>query len=367
MDFTNLISQIQKNHKIYTTEYQNILTQYSNTISLPLTPFTTSLAYINFLSTTCHFYVSEYASILLTHLSATNDAKLKKELINHVFTLKHKRQITDHTFFTTIIKFCDLTKILNKVIVEIRDTSSIIPLFRYYVENGDDKQMSFGMYMLCYVYEVYGCVDCEEDIIKGFYKDEKISKICTLYLLNEIEFNKNEKSRILSEMGNNTATELVKHIYKQVKKKKELRDVRIKKIECIDLIKKEYDIKFDISECIFQMLDPSKDDLQILMELLVDNLSGNISVVDKIIKMFCVEYKDDDFIVYGLNFLKEICVRNDFGDFVKERTNVFNKNKSAAINLAYRAMIKAIKTKTSDNKDILYVKKKKTKEEKVEM
>ncbi|KAM0676367.1 hypothetical protein GVAV_000332 [Gurleya vavrai] len=103
------------------------------------------------------------------------------------------------------------------------------------------------------------------------------------------------------------------------------------------------------------------------MELLVDNLNGNIKIVDKMIKMFCTEYKDDDFIVYGLNFLKEVCLRNDFGDLIKEKTDIFNKHKSAAVNVAYRGMIKAIKLKISDNKEILYVKKKKTKEEKKEM
>ncbi|KAM0677071.1 hypothetical protein BDAP_002362 [Binucleata daphniae] len=363
MDFTLLIPKIQKNAKLYEQEYYEVLGQFTKLCSLPLTPLQTINIYTSFLSTVSHLYESNYPQVFLQFIQKS---KYKKELINNIFIFKHKKQITDIAFFEALFQNCDLQKILNKCIVEIRDPVSLVPLFSKYIENGDDKQSTFSMYMVCYMYEEYGTIECENIIYNGFYKEHKLQNICILSIMNDIDYSKNEKSRILQEIGSYRAIELANHLFKEIKSNKETRDVKIKKLEVIDALKKEHNVSLDISNHIFYMIEPSKEDLETLMMLLVDNLNKNLQVVDTMIKMFCMEHKDDDFIVYGLNFLKEVCIRNDFGEYVKERTKIFNKHKSAAVNLAYRALYKSIKTKVSDEKDIMYVKKKNTRNERVE-
>lgn len=358
MDFTVLSSKIQKCPKIYKDEYLSTLHTYTKLSTLPQSPFKTTLSLINFLTSTSHFYKTNYPSTLLLHLNNTTDQKLKEELINNIFILKHKKQITDTDFFTSILKHADLNKILSKVMIEL--TTDVSDLFKYYIENGTSKQMTFSMYMLCYLYENgYDTFD----LIYSSFRVKSLAKICLLYLNNELEFCKNERSRFLMNLGNYVGLNLIK----ELTKKKDIREIQIKKLQCIDKIKKEHNIAYDISEVLFLLVDPSKEDLKDVLVLLVDNLDDNMSVLDRMIGMFCVEYRDDDFIVYGLNFLKEVVLRYDVGDYVLGKIGIFNRHRNASINVAYRGVFKAVKERKSDGFEIMHVRKKCTKEEMLEM
>ncbi|KAM0676366.1 hypothetical protein GVAV_000331 [Gurleya vavrai] len=230
MDYTTLISQIQKNHKLYESEFLRILNTYHQSISLPLTTNSNILSLITFLSTVSHFYDSEYPNFLLLHLNSATDFKLKKELINNLFIIKHKKLVDDHLFFKNILLHCDLQKILHKVVIEIREPRVLISLFSDYLHKGDEKQMAFSIYMICYIYEKYRCKECEEIIKNGFFKEQKVQNICILYLLNEIDFNKGEKSRYLQEVGIHNGKEIIKFLFKEVKRKKRKQRCTNKKI-----------------------------------------------------------------------------------------------------------------------------------------
>lgn len=363
MDFTTLIVQIQKNPTQYELEFNNILSQYIHLTTLPIINTKQALAYISFLTSTAFFYKSQYPKTILYHYTKTEDMHLKGNLMNNLFILKHKNLIDDVSLFKVLLDHADLTKILSRVILEIRDHENLIELFKTYLHKGDEKQIRFSIFMLCYIYERGG--NCENYIVDGLVGDMKIQIICMAYLCNEIEFCKNDKSKILLHIGEYKALKVIEKLCKELKNKDQ-REIKIKKIKCIDFLKKEYSIQFDISTLIFYMIDPSKDDLKVLMELLVDNLDTNLCVLEKLIKTFCAEYRDDDFIIYGLNFLKIACLKYEIEDFIMERIKIFNKNKSSSVNVAYRGIIKALKEKVSDGKEILHVKRKATKSEKIE-
>lgn len=363
MDFITLTVQIQKQPTHYQSEFETILLQYIHLTTLPAISTKQALSYINFLTTTTGFYKSTYPETLLLHYTTTEDRRLKDEILNNLFILKHKHLIDDVSFFKAILHHADLTKILSRVIIEVKDYTGLIALFASYLKDGDDKQIRFSIFMLCYIYECGG--KCEDIIVQGLIGEKKIQTICMVYLCNEIEFSKKEKSRILMEMGDYNASRIIEKLCKEIKRK-ELREVKIRKLRCIDILKKEYELTYDISTSIFQLIDPSKDDLKTLMELLVDNLDMNFDVIDKLIKTFCAEYRDDDFIVYGLNFLKEACLKYDIEDFVMERIDIFNKHKNSGVNLAYRGVIKALKEKESDGREITHIRRKSSREEKIE-
>lgn len=382
MDLTYLTSQIQKNPQIYHQEYQSILNKYTGLSKLPKTSSAQILPLIVFLTSTCPFYDSNYAEILSNHIQTTSDQKLKKELLTHLAILRNKNQITDYKYFKIIIEYGNLQKMVGQIQINNFD-KNLLTLFENYKFNGNDKQATFSFFMLCMLYEK-GFIN-EIDLMLN---NEKLKKIFILYVLNELEFCKNEKSRILKEMGEYIAKSVISSTYKEIQMKGIKREEKIKRLQFISTLRNEYNIEFDICRFLIKIMDLNKEDLEQIMEILVDNVwtnktynsncvddggdetyiySINYEIIDEIINMFCTEYKDDDFIVYGLNFLKKLCLKYKIDEYILEKINIFNKHKNSSINVAFRGVIKALKNKENDDRGILHVKRKLTKEERKEL
>ncbi|ELQ76694.1 hypothetical protein THOM_0415 [Trachipleistophora hominis] len=149
----------------------------------------------------------------------------------------------------------------------------------------------------------------------------------------------------------------------QIKGRRDVRSTRLKKLKIISLIKSYFKVPVRINDILLKMIDPSKDDLPVVMHILIRSIerSEARSIVHKINHLFCTR-KDDDMKSYGLNLLKEIVLLNRDDDVVFEIRSIaaeFRNCKTKAVFHTYCALMRAIKYGVTDNKSVEYSEKRK--------
>ncbi|ELA46392.1 hypothetical protein VCUG_02114 [Vavraia culicis subsp. floridensis] len=149
----------------------------------------------------------------------------------------------------------------------------------------------------------------------------------------------------------------------QVKGRKDIRSTRLKKLKVISLIKLHFKVPVRINDILLKMIDPSKDDLPVVMHILVRSIerSDTRNIVQKINHLFCTR-KDDDMKCYGLNLLKEIVLLDRNEEIISDIRNIaseFRNNKVKGVFHTYCALMRAIKYGVTDNKSFEYLAKRK--------
>lgn len=146
--------------------------------------------------------------------------------------------------------------------------------------------------------------------------------------------------------------ELIDFLLKQVRERKDDRIKRLKKLYIISLIKTHFKISVKTNDILLKMIDPSKDDLPLLMYILIRSVekSEMKSAVLRISQLFCGQ-KDTDMKCYGLQLLKEVVLidRNEeILKLVQETAEKLRKEKSKGVFFAYNTLIRAIKYGITD-------------------
>jgi hypothetical protein len=348
---------MQKDPKNYFQEHERVLNTYRHLTILPKASVKLVLSLTSFLTSVAHIYPSDYPALFLSYLSSVKNQSLEKSLLRNVFILKHKKLIDDVTFLKVLLDMSDLSQNVGEKCREILEPKDLIPLLSKYIEVGTDKQSTFSMFAICYIYEIKAIDEVESLIVENLFVNSKLSKICLLYFLGEIDFVKGDESRILCNVKSERAIIISKKILKDVVDRKEERSHKIKQLKLVSALKCKHGLKIDFSNVVMKFINPSKDDLKPLMLILLDSLNEYKEDLNrKIIDMFCSEYRDDDFVVYGLNFLKEMVKRYGEGERVLESVEAFKRNKVKCISSAYTSLRKLVKKDIYDGRDIDYIK-----------
>ncbi|KAG0435383.1 hypothetical protein DMUE_4754 [Dictyocoela muelleri] len=162
--------------------------------------------------------------------------------------------------------------------------------------------------------------------------------------------------RIYSDITKKEADDLSKKLFSEVQQKLDERPMRLKKLKIISLIKQIHKLNLKLNNYLLRLIDPSRGDLKFVINILLESMTNDDvkSVVARVVDMFCSEYRDDDFIVYGLNILKEIVLR--FKVDVSDKIKIFRHSKVKSIFYAYSMVMRAVKYGTCDKRDVDFIK-----------
>lgn len=149
----------------------------------------------------------------------------------------------------------------------------------------------------------------------------------------------------------------------QVKERRDVRSIRLLKLKAISVIKGYFKISSKINDILFKMIDPSKEDLPIVMHILIRSVERPeiIGIINKINLLFCMK-KDDDMRCYGLLLLQEIAFidrSEKIMELLKEIAAEFRNSKVKGVFYAYCALMRAIKYGVTDKNSIKYLQKRK--------
>lgn len=149
----------------------------------------------------------------------------------------------------------------------------------------------------------------------------------------------------------------------QVKGRRDIRSTRLKKLKIVSLVKLHFKVPVRINDILLKMIDPSKDDLPVVMHILVRSMerSETRNIVQKINHLFCTR-NDDDMKCYGLNLLKEIVLLDRNEEIILDIRNIaseFRNSKVKGVFHTYCALMRAIKYGVTDNKSFEYLAKRK--------
>lgn len=291
---------------------------------------------------------------------------------------------------------------------------NIASLFHKYLKIGNERQRLFSIHMLIFLYE-RGLIDLKDVLIENLFSGDKIGKFILFYFLKNVnddgefinkrgdiikikvdktykdlnkdmgrkkaEENNNDNieddisdeestsgdelhldelleilPRIYSDLKKKEAKKLARKLFEEVKQKLDDRLMRLKKLKIISLLRKIHKLELDLCTYIIRLIDPSRNDLKMVVNILLESMTQDDvkSVVARIVDMFCSEYRDDDFIVYGLNILKEIVLR--FKIDVRDRIKAFRHSKVKSVFYAYSMVMRAVKYGTCDKRDVDYIK-----------
>lgn len=403
MDLLKLQCKLKTNPTIYKKEFDEQLNLYKSLIKMELKPIKETNNILNFLTFSIKYYKNEYfPKLLIEHFEIEIEPKIKKEIFQCIFRLKMQDLITEYDFFRIVLE--NKQKIpLNRLRLELKKKQIInnrIKLFKLlkdYLINGDIFQRPISAYLILFLYEQSKdkIPEIKSTIIECLYKDSKISKMIILYFLNILDFNdeieikfkrmedkKNEekqkeinllskvvtledgKSKIFYDLKKEEAKLLAKNLFEFLKNSKEERVIRILRLKIIGILKVHFNLKIKIYDFVLNLIDTKNDDLKIVMSILIDSLNEKEvnKCVKKILNTFCLEFKDDDWIVYGINLLTEICIKYEFiRNDIKDHINIFKKSKKKSIFYAYNQCMRAIKYGLINKKEIDFIKRKRIK------
>lgn len=163
-------------------------------------------------------------------------------------------------------------------------------------------------------------------------------------------------SKIITEMENpkKTTNLLLSHI----KDHKDDRNMRLKKLKTISLIKSHFGISVNINTILLRMIDPFSPDLPFVIHILIRSVekSEMKTVITKIQHLF-MRKPDSDMRCYALNLLKEIVLIDRSPDILRTVQEIAQNNKNDKIKgifYAHTTLMRAIKYGTTDNKSVQF-------------
>eukprot|EP00866_Antonospora_locustae_P000177 jgi/Antlo1/177/2147 len=378
MDLEALAIQLNKNPENYADEYRRVLCAYESMIDLPVQNFARIKPLIDILSQYVFKINTEFPTVAIRHLKTTTSVEIRRELIKLVVRLYQKRTIAPSEFLRLYMDYADK---LEVNIATQHCSPESLHVFFDYLERGSDRQKSFSLLMVAYLYERTDisvlddttCAGarqnvseqrCIETLVSNLFTVPKLINIAVLYFLSEIDFCTRDTSRIVTELGFARAEELCRRLLRNIVSRADPREMRMKKYRVISTLKTHYGLGIQIGSHLLRLVDPTKEDLKDVLRIILESVDENevLGVVDKILDTFCREHKDEDFIIYGLNVLREFAAKFDIGEYIRERVDP-KLGKSKGVRYAHSMLMKVIKKQDVEPRDIDYMKRRPTKEE----
>lgn len=371
MDLEALAIQLNKNPENYADEYRRVLRAYESMVDLPVQNFARIKPLIDLLSQYVFKIKTEFPSIAIRHLKTTTSAEVRRELVKLVVRFYQKKTIAPPEFLRLYMDHADK---LEVNIATQHCSAECLHVFFDYLERGSDRQKSLSLLMVAYLYEKAdlsaqdgtGALEqrCIETLVSNLFTVPKLINIAVLYFLSEIDFCTEDTSRIVSELGFARADELCRRLLKNIMSRADPREMRVKKYRVISTLKAHHGLRIQIGSHLLRLVDPTKEDLKDVLRILLDSVDENevLSVVNKILDTFCCEHKDEDFIVYGMNVLREFAARFDVGEYIRERVGT-KPGKGRGVRYAHSMLMRVIRKQDVEARDIDYVRRRPTKEE----
>ena len=308
MDTYEVLLGLSKNPRNYIEEYGKQLDTFVSLVNLPNQP---------------EKPIRQVLSLLLTHVKI--DSRLPNALINSIRTIKcHKIRhvVIESLFLLKRNKLIDADQLLRNLLEYHSDLKSILNLTRRevsvdtvpclleYYTKGNDKQKCFCYYMIVYLFSC-GHTELEKDVCEGMFVDGKVGKLCMLYFLDQIDFEE-EGSKAMDLLSDEGAS-VGKKLFKNIQREAVDREVKIMKMKVYSLFKSRYGLKASIVPLALDMLNPDKSDIKDVMRLIIGGTTENdvMKVIGVVSEMLCSEFRDDDYIAYGLNVLRELYCKFD--------------------------------------------------------
>jgi hypothetical protein len=407
MDIHRISHEVARNPETYREEYRSEMRSYESLTRLPQQPEKIIRQTLAFLLS--HPRMEEgLAETLVSSLSTTKCLKIRQLVLNGLFSLKRTGAISSSLLLKTLLEHSVELKSFLKRCREIAD-EAVIPIVQEYYRRGTDKQRCFCYYMIVYLFSC-GHTQLEEDVCKGLVSEGKINRICHLYLLDQIDFEEEgrmDPMSLLSEEASKYGKRLLKHITED----KMEREEKILKMKTYVLFKRKFKLKGSVVPLAMGMIDMEKPDVKDLIGIIIGSATERnvMKIVGLIAENFCSEFRDDDYIVYGLNMMRELyckfdptvvgtvlvededseehgtgdtegyraadaCLLEDKMQFLEQLKDrilncieCFRRNKVKGISFAYASVKNAVSHKRRCSKDVDYIKKKSTREEKIAM
>lgn len=403
MDLDVLSIRLEKDANSYKEEYEKALLAYESMIDLPMENASRLKYFINFLSQYMFKISSNFPSIIVKHLKKTKNFEIHNEIMRIITFLYHKKMVDCVEFFYLYLEYS--SKLEIKIATLCNDLDSL-NLFIHYFEKGNDRQKCFCLLMIAFLYESFNFQDeirkhkhkssikqnfldkefknifaeikldpeiskeimhkCEEIIISNLFTTPKLVKISVLYFLSEIDFCKDDVSKIVENIKFKSAEKLCRQLIRSIKTKEDNREIRIQKYKIVSVLKNQYNLSIQTAFDLLKLINFAENDLRDILKIVVDSVDEKdvYEVVDNILDRFCAEYKEDAVIAYGFNILRELAKKLNISEYLSDKIDM-KLGKSKCVFYARKSLIKVIKGKESVKEDIDHIKKKATKEEKI--
>lgn len=310
MDLYQVMVGLSKNPENYLEEYRQQLRSFEALVRLPKQPEKIIRQTLSFLL--AHPKVDgKLPEILIGSIGNIRCHKIRRIVIESLFILRHKNLISTGQLFKNLLGHCtDLKSVLNKARKWADEDA--IPHIQNYYRKGTEKQRCFCYYIIVHLF-AKGYSQLEDEVCEGLFADGKVGKICMLYLLDQIEFESDDVREKAMSLLSDNAEKFGKLLFKEISEDRMERDTKIMKMKIYVLFKVRYNLRGSVVAIAMNMLNPDKEDVKELIRIIVDSaMDGDVlKVIDVIREGFCSEFRDDDFIVYGLNILRELYCKFD--------------------------------------------------------
>lgn len=399
MDRYQVMVGLSRNPENYTEEYGKQLQLFEALVRLPKQPEKVLRQTLALLL--AYPRVDERLPIVLIgNIKAVKCYKIRNIILNSLFVLKYKRLVSSEQLLENLLDHCaDLRSVLKKTRKEVGEET--IPCLLKYYRNGTDKQRCFCYYLMVYLFS-RGHSQLEDEVCGGLFVDGKVGKMCTLYFLDQIDF-EGEKSDEAMSLLSEDGVRFGKLLFKEISSKKMEREQKVAKMKVYVLFRARYGLKASVVPMAMNMLDTEKEDVKDLIRIIVGSVTSRdvLKVIEIVSDVLCSEFRDDDFIVYGLNILREIYCKFDpevgrpversesddeyieqseaeedvegdvkgdtaleeIKDKILNRVECFRGSKVKSVRYAYCSVVNAIRNKKRLNRPPEFVRRKSTKEE----
>lgn len=190
-------------------------------------------------------------------------------------------------------------------------------------------------------------------IIKNlFHPNEKFVLIALEYTLKNVD-------TFLEGMSHSDSTTILSLLVRSIKKKLESKEIRFMKAELILKLKNYFGLEcsFLVNYLIKCVGEPRA------MELIIESVDdiNLIEVVDLLFEKVIFKYQDSkrtDFVIYGLNILREIDKNFEIVDLIKERLDMVDQ-KELPVGYAVKSILR------KKDRDINFIRKKMNKKERM--
>lgn len=411
MDVYQVMAGLSKSPENYVEEYGRQLELFESLVKLPKQPEKTVRQTLSFLL--AHPTIDKrLAAVLISSIRTVRCLKVRRIVVESLFMLRRKELVSTEQLLRNVLEHHpDLKSVLGRTkgVVSEEAAGCVVEYYR----KGTEKQRSFCYYLVVYLF-TRGCSMLEPEVCGGLFEDGRVGRICRLYFLDQIDFE--EEGAKAMELLSTGAERFGRQLLKSLQEGKMEREEKIMKMKIYVMFRKRYGLRGSVVQMAMEMLNPEKEDVKDLMRIVVEGVLEQdvLKVVDVVGDTLCSEFRDDDFVVYGLNMMREIYCKFDsvagrlrkeegieegssesFGSGgesdeegteesdekecqaesatvsrMKERmlryVECFKGSKTRSIFYAYRSVINVMKHKKYSGRSVEFVRRKASKEERVE-
>ncbi|AFN83157.1 hypothetical protein EROM_060630 [Encephalitozoon romaleae SJ-2008] len=308
MDIYQVLVGLEKCPENYAEEYGRQLELFNSLVKLPKQP-------VKIIRQTLSFLLAfpkvdkRLPETLIASIGTIKCHKTRRIVVESLFRLRRKGLIDTGQLFKNLLEHHpDPKSVLRRARALV--SKEAVPWILEYYGKGTDKQKGFCYYLIVYLF-TKGCSGLEKEVCGGLFVDGKIGKICRMYFLDQIDFE--EEGARAMELLSPEGARFGRMLFKSLQEDRMEREEKITKMRIYVLFRNRYNLKASVVRMAMGMLNPEKDDIKDLMEIIVEEVGREdvLRAIDIVGDALCSEFKDDDFVVYGLNMLREIYCKFD--------------------------------------------------------